>query len=201
VPFYVKHFKDGTKNPIPYLTLDWITKWKSRDYGNVQDKLNRLKEKAPDKNKEYYQNTIDFIKHIGYFDSISRGKYIRSNYCRMDIIKEEFLKMLNFPVIIKSKSGKFKYVKILSFSNKSSQHKVLIDDNVFFVDFEDIDKLKSLQEKRDDAPPLSEIGHILQNIHKDQIEYIDFALYDPNKFKKPKRLKKRKGKWKGKGIK
>ena len=195
VPLYLKHLKEGTKSAIPYLTLDWITKWKNKGYGNLDEKLNKLKEEAPEKNKEYYQITIDFIKHTEYFDSKARGSFIRCNYHRIEKVKKyDFKKLHGHSVVIKTKPGNFKYVKIVYMPKEAfaEQHKACFDDDLFFIDFEDRYKFSEFLKGRKEHPfSLSEMRDmemhdILKTINKDEIDYIDYVVYDPGKFKKPK---------------
>ncbi len=192
VPLYLKHLKEDLKSASPYLTLDWITKWQNKGYSNLVERLVELEKKAPQKNKEYYKATIDFIKYTEYYDLKSRGQFIRCNFFRIiDVNKYEFQKFHNHQVVIRTKRGEFKYVKVIHLPSEAfeEQHRASADKVIFFIDSKDKDKLSEfLLSRNNESFSLEEIGKmesqcILKNIYKDEIDYIDYMVYDLSKFK------------------
>jgi hypothetical protein len=192
IGIYLKHLKEGTKSAIPYLTLDWISKWKNKGFGNLEEKLNKLKEKAPEKNKEYYQNTVDFIKHTEYFDSQARGRFLRCDYNHIvDIRKYNFKKLHAYPVILKTKNGTFKYVQIVYVPKEAFADETCFEKELLFIDFENREEFSAFLKGRNEEPfSPSELVGLLKSIDKDEIDYIDYVVYDLDKFRPPKAFEK-----------
>ena len=88
VPLFCEHYKETMKVSFPYLTLDWVSRWKEKKYPDLLSIIEEFRSKAPEKNKVYYDNTLDFIKFSTLHSHQDRAVFLRSKGYRIkDAIK------------------------------------------------------------------------------------------------------------------
>lgn len=102
VPLFCEHFKPEMNLTFPYLTLDWVSRWRARRNPDLISTLEKLRKKAPEKNKAYYDNTIDFASYVDLDDFQTRADFLRTTaYHVLDISKIKLDKMPPRPAILK----------------------------------------------------------------------------------------------------
>ncbi len=191
VPSYCKHLKHGLESALPYLTLDWVDRWKSKGNPDLEVTLKKMMESAPEKNKEYYQNTINFIKFSEHHDSKSRALFLHSSYYRLDAKDFDSNLYENRFVIVKTnnsnektKDGKFINGRIFSFNEETLLKNPGLPEacanNIFIIKWEDTKKVDDILQSND-VCRFNEIFLLIQVIEKDKISYIDFIVSDPTK--------------------
>lgn len=189
VPLFCEHYKDEMKVAFPYLTLDWITRWKEKKFPDIISVLEKLKSIAPEKNKIYYDNTINFVKYTELDDVHSRAIFLRTTTYRIKNLEEFDLHRLHMqPVILKVKKEIPHCGFVLTFPEelirRNKSFKAFIKDNIIFVNRlyrkEMIDFFSTLGEKQLN---LGDAGFI-QQVSKKHVEYIDMFHYDEKKYDK-----------------
>lgn len=197
VPLFCQHLKEDTKYAMPYLTLDWINRWKTKNYPDLKSCLTSLMERAPEKNKSYYQNTIDFINHVEHFKMPDRCVFLRSN--PHEISKLHDKKPSQFylrPIILKSKSNGFHSGYLFDLPEKLIDSikglKEFIKKSWLFVDTSDYDKMiefyNSLRNGTWDLKKLT----FVKDFRVDDIEYIHMFFYDRKLYGKGRSLGEKK---------
>lgn len=197
VPTYCNHFKKGTASASPYLTLDWIDRWHSKEYPDLEITLVNLMNLAPEENKEYYQNTIDFIKFSEQQDTKSRALFLHSNYYRLDakdfnsnIFENRFVIIKTKNSNEKTKDSEFIYGRIFSFNEETLLKNPGLTEactyNLFIIKWEDTKKVDDIFQSND-VSRFNEIFSFMQVIERDKISYIDCIVSDPTEYEEHKK--------------
>lgn len=196
VPAFCSHFKKELDQATPYLTVDWINRWKEKKYPDLETTLKKLMEAAPDKNKEYYQNTIDFINFIDTQDSNQRARFLRSTYYRCnDVTKFNAQDCHMATAIIKAKNGQFIDCVIIAFDPEIMPHtfKEFFDNNIVFIRLAELEASRNyLKERAKEFLTLQQAFAYHRAIHRDNILYLDIIAYCGSKKRKQRTSKKRK---------
>lgn len=195
VPAFCSHFKKELDQAFPYLSIDWITRWKENKYPDLETTLNKLMEAAPEKNKEYYQNTIDFINFAESQDGKRRAQFIRSKFYRCNdaaLFDSQNCHMVT--AIIKTKSGQFIDCVIVAFDPEIMPHelKQFFDSNIVFIRLDELETARNyFKERAKEMISLNQQFAYHKAINKANILYIDIVAKTSKK-KEQKERKKRK---------
>lgn len=100
VPLYCEHFKPAMKLTFPYLTLDWVTRWKEKRYPDLLPILESLKENAPDINKVYYENTINFVHYASLDDLQERRIFLRAQGYHIEDVSKVDVQHLHMQLLV-----------------------------------------------------------------------------------------------------
>lgn len=185
VPLYCQHFKPEMPLTFPYLTLDWVNRWKARKNPDLVSVLNTLKEKAPDKNKVYYDNTLDFISYVDFDPFEARAVFLRATTYHVRNLGNVYLDKLppDHPVILKLTGEVPLCGHIINFPEDvlaaSAELRQLLERNILFVRRMDYAKfLASLPNAPGVEFDLATSGVVLQ-VERQNVEFIDIFNYDP----------------------
>jgi hypothetical protein len=184
VPLFCEHFKPEMKLTFPYLTLDWVSRWRAKGNPDVISTLEVMRAKAPEKNKAYYDNTIAFAKYVDLDDLQTRGQFLRATaYHVLNIRKVRLDAIPHRPVVLKVVNEIPHCGFILNFTPKilsaSKELGDLLENNVLFVKRLDYPKfLASLPDTPGTGFNLSASGVVL-SVEKKHVEYIDMFNLDP----------------------
>jgi len=185
VSLFCEHYKEEMPLMSPYLTLDWVTRWKSKNYPDLVSTLEKLKEKAPEKNKVYYDNTIKFVDYISLDDFQTRGVFLRSKGYRINDIRAINLSALHLlPIVLKVKNEIPHSGFILTFPDEAlnSTLRGLLDENILFVNRLDYNRMiEYFSDFGKKELRLNEAGFIYQ-IKKEYVEYLDVFHYDETRY-------------------
>jgi len=91
VPLFCEHFKPEMKLTFPYLTLDWVSRWRAKANPDLIHTLEAMKAKAPEKNKPYYDNTLAFVKFTELDDLEVRGQFLAPQRIESSTLRESNL--------------------------------------------------------------------------------------------------------------
>lgn len=194
VPAFCNHLKYDLADAIPYLTVDWITRWKSKQYPDLKKILTKMMVSAPDRNKEYYQNTIDFINFTDTQDNKRRAQFLRSKFYRCnDVTKFDSQNCHMATAIIRAKNGQFFDGVIVSFSPDIMQQglKEFFDNNIVFIRLAELENARNyFKERANELLGIDQQFAYHNAINKTDIMYIDIVAN--NAVEKQSRRKKRK---------
>lgn len=188
VPSYCNHLKKGVDSATPYLTLDWIARWQSKGNPDLETTLRNLMSNAPNKNKEYYQNTIDFIKFSEQHDTKNRALFLHSKYYRLKandfdskLFEDTFVIVKTKDSDDKTKDGEFIYGRIFVFNEETILNNPGLNEacisNLFLFKWEYIEKVDDIL-KNKDPKHLNDIFNFMLVIAKEKISYIDCIIYE-----------------------
>lgn len=192
VPLFCEHFKEGMPLTSPYLTLDWVTRWKSKDYPDLTSILEKLREKAPEKNKVYYDNTINFVDFTSLGDLQARAVFMRSKGYRVNDIRAVDLSALHLlPVVLKVKNEIPHSGFVLTFPEEvlNSELRRLLNKNILFVNLLDYKRMiEYFSDLGAKELRLNEAGFIYQ-VKKKYVEHLDVFHYDSARYENPESQK------------
>jgi hypothetical protein len=183
VPLYCEHYKEEMKPFDSYLTLDWMARWKEKNYPDIVPVLENMKDKAPEKNKIYYDNTINFVSHASQFDLQTRGVFLKANSSRIEGVGRVNVNDLHGRLLILKAATEIPHSGfILAFSDEILQSneelRNLLSNNFLFVKFLDrnrmIEFLSKMGKKKLD---LADAG-FFYTVEKKHVEYLDIFHYD-----------------------
>jgi hypothetical protein len=196
VPAFCNHLKNDLEEAIPYLTVDWVSRWKSKNYRDLGNVLGEMMISAPEKNKEYYQNTIDFINFTDTQDKTRRRQFLRSKYYRCnDAIKFDSRNCHMATAIIRAKNGQFFDGAIIGFSPEVHKGlKEFFDNNIVFIRLAELENARNyFKERANERLDITQQFAYHNAINKADILYIDIVAYNAVEKQKPRpRKKKRK---------
>lgn len=183
VPLYCEHFKEEMKLSYPYLTLDWVTRWKERNYLDLISVLEKMKEKAPARNKVYYDNTINFVHYASLDDFQARAVFLRAKSYRIKDVGNVDVGYLHMRLLILKVVNEIPHSGfIFTFSEQilksSKELRNLLSNNFLFVRRLDRDRMiKFSSETGKKKLNLRDAGFIYQ-VEKKYVEYLDIFHYD-----------------------
>jgi hypothetical protein len=185
VPLFCEHIKKETTVAFPYLTLDWVRRWRARQSSDLVSVLRDLKERAPLKNKIYYDNTIDFVSYVELDSLEARDAFLRAKCYRVKNLSKVKLDALEArqPIVLKVKDEIPHSGHILNLPTEvidaSPGLRELFDQNILFVKRLDWSTfIASLPEGPGVGFDLATSGVVLQ-VAKANVEYIDIFNLDP----------------------
>ena len=172
------------KLTFPYLTLDWVGRWRAKGNPDVVSTLEAMRAKAPEKDKAYYDNTIAFVKYADLDDFKNRADFLRTTaYHVLNLGRIKLDEMPLRPVVVKVVNEFPHCGFILKFPpeilSASKEPGKLTENNVLFVKRLDYPKfLASLPDTRGTGFDLSASGAVL-SVEKKHVEYLDVFNLDP----------------------
>lgn len=183
VPLFCQHFKSEMPLTYPYLTLDWVHRWTAQQNPDLVSTLQSLKERAPEANKAYYDNTIDFVTYVDYDPFEARAVFLRATTYHVKNLSKVNLDKLppTHPVVIKVKGEIPRCVHLINEEvlEPSPQLRDLLEHSMLFVNRRDHSKfLEMLSNAAGRNFDLTASGVVFQ-VEKRHIEYIDLFNYDP----------------------
>lgn len=183
VPLFCEHFKTTMRLSIPYLTLDWVNRWRSGTDDLIQ-LLEALKARAPNANKAYYDNTIAFVRYRELDNDQARAQYLRATTYRVRALDKVNLDAIrNRPVILKVRDEIPHCGFLLIFPdevvNSSPELKNLSDESLLFVQRLDYESFLDQLPASGGAFNLGESGVVL-TVAKQHVEYLDVFNLDPS---------------------
>jgi hypothetical protein len=187
VPLFCEHFKEEMPLTFPYLTLDWVTRWKSKNYPNLASTIEKLREKAPEKNKVYYDNTSKFVGYTELYDFHMKAVFLRSDFYRIKNIATVDLSDLYLrPLVLKVTNEIPHSGLILTFPEEilstSEELRRLLDENLLFVNLLDYNRMSEyFADLGKKELHLNEAGFIYQ-VEKKHVEYLDVFHYDKTQY-------------------
>ena len=183
VPLFCEHFKPEMKITFPYLTLDWVGRWRAQGNSDVISVLEAMRSKAPEKNKSYYDNTIAFVKFRDLDDLRIRGQFLHATaYHVTNIGRLPLHAWPHRPVILKVFNQIPRCGFLLTFSSEildmSKELADLVENNLLFVKRLDYSLyLESLPDTPGAGFDLSASGVVLM-VEKKHVEYLDVFELD-----------------------
>jgi hypothetical protein len=188
VPLFCDHYKDEMPSMSPYLTLDWVTRWKTKNYPDLVSTLEALREKAPEKNKAYYDNTIKFAHYTTLDDFPTREAFLRSKGYRITDVSRVNLRALHLHPLILKLTGEVPHSGfILTFPEEvlTDELRKLFDKTILFVDRVDHDRMiEYFSDLGKKELRLNEAGFIYR-VEKENVEYVDVFHYDETRYGDP----------------
>ena len=184
VPLFCEHFKPTMEVTFPYLTLDWVSRWRTGDTADLIRLLESMRDRAPEPNRTYYDNTIAFTRYRELDDDQARRQYLRSSSFRVRNLEKVNLKALSGrPIILKVRNAIPHCGFVLSFPDSrvaaSKKLKSLLDDNLLFVRRLDYGTyLDTLPKTPGAAFNLGDSGAVWIAA-KEGVEYLDVFIRDP----------------------
>jgi hypothetical protein len=185
VPLFCQHHKETMKLSFPYLTLDWVSRWNARQNADLLTTLQNLRDRAPEKNKAYYDNTIDFTKYTFLDDSKARAAFLRARGYHVKDLQKVRLNALTpqHPVVMKVKGDILCCGHILSLPPEVLASSPVLADlfatNVVFVNRLDYGTfVASLPDKPGVDFDLVASG-VVRMVAKTNVEFIDVFNCDP----------------------
>lgn len=183
VPLFCEHFKTTMKVSIPYLTLDWVNRWRSGT-DDLIHLLEAMKERAPDANKPYYDNTIAFVRYRELDDNRARAQYLHATTYRVrDLDKVNLNAIRSRPVVLKVRDEIPHCGFLLIFPdevvNSSPEMKSLVGEGLLFVQRLDYQRFLDQLPASGGAFNLGESGVVL-TVAKQHVEYLDVFNLDPS---------------------
>ena len=185
VPLFCQHRKEAMKLTFPYLTLDWVTRWNARQSADLVATLQNLRNRAPEKNKVYYDTTIDFVRYGRLDDSRARAAFLHARGYHVTNMQKVHLEALDpaHPVVLKVK-GEIPYCgHILSLPKEvldaSPELGELFERDVVFVKRLDYEAfVASLPDEAGVSLDLAASG-VVMKAEKTNVEFIDVFNCDP----------------------
>lgn len=185
VPLFCEHYKEAMPLTSPYMTLDWVARWKSKNYPDLISTLEELKKKAPEKNKVYYDNTINFVGYTSLDNSKSREIFLRTKSYRINDIRAIDSRVLHLrPIVLKVKDDIPHSGFILTFPEVFLTDKLreLLDENILFVNRLDYNKMiRYFSDLGKKELRLNEADFVYR-AEKKYVEYIDVFQYDKSRY-------------------
>jgi hypothetical protein len=184
VPLFCEHFKPEMKTSLPYLTLDWVGRWRLKANPDVITMLESMKAKAPEKNKVYYDNTISFVTFRDLDDLQIRGQFLHATTYRVvNLSKIRLDAAPHCPVVLKVVNEIPHCGFILKFPpdvlRANTPLRELVESNVLFVKRLDYPKfVANLSDAPGSGFDLSKSG-VVWSVEKKHVEYLDLFNLDP----------------------
>jgi len=185
VPLFCEHFKSDMKLTFPYLTLDWVSRWRAKANPDIIATLEAMKAKAPEKNKPYYDNTIAFVKFAELDDLEVRGQFLRATTYRvLNLARIKLDAMPPRPVVLKV-IGEIPHCGFVlklppEMSEASKELRNLFEKEILLVKRLDYPKfIESLPDTPGTAFNLAASGVVL-SVEKKDVEFLDVFNLDPN---------------------
>lgn len=183
VPLFCEHFKSTMELSIPYLTLDWVRRWRNGT-DDLIHLLEEMKASAPDANKAYYENTIAFVRYRELDDDQARAQYLRATTYRVRALgKVNLNAILNRPVVLKVRDEIPHCGFLLIFPdevvNSSPELKSLTDEGLLFVQRLDYQQFVDQLPASGGAFNLGNSGVVL-TVAKQHVEFLDVFNLDPS---------------------
>ena len=182
VPLFCEHFKSDMKLTFPYLTLDWVSRWRAKANPDI---IATLEAKAPEKNKPYYDNTIAFVKFAELDDLEVRGQFLRATTYRvLNLARIKLDAMPPRPVVLKV-IGEIPHCGFVlklppEMSEASKELRNLFEKEILLVKRLDYPKfIESLPDTPGTAFNLAASGVVL-SVEKKDVEFLDVFNLDPN---------------------
>jgi hypothetical protein len=193
VPLYTKHYKNIVQCPRPYLALDWVTRWKKKGYGNLEDILVKMQESSPKAVKEYYQNTIDFIKFTERHQNKFRWRFLQSDFIRSPKFSELYyhdIHQLTHQIIFgRQDNGDFFSGLWITFPKETLKgtwfFKRHYNKNLLYLPFDAYDYFDEDSKAKTLQYTMFKKNQPLKAIPYKNIDYIDILSYDKTKIKMP----------------
>jgi hypothetical protein len=186
VPLFCEHLKKEMKVTFPYLTLDWVRRWRVRQQSDLVSVLKDLKDRAPLKNKIYYDNTIDFVRYVDLDSPEARAAFLHAKGYRVRNLLKVKLDALDprQPIVLKVKDDSPHSGHILNLPTEvldaSPGLRELFDTNILFVKRLDYPTfVASLPTEPGVGFNLAASGVVLQ-VAKANVEYVDVFNLDPS---------------------
>jgi hypothetical protein len=177
VPAFCDHLKRDLEDAVPYLAVDWISRWKERQYPALEGVLRRLMASAPEKNKEYYQHTIDFSRFANSQESSLRETFLRSRYLRCpDPSKFDAQLCHMATAIIRTTSGEFIDCAVVAFDPGiwPEELKAVFEKSIVFIRLFELETARQyFKERANSLLSVSESFAYHRAIDKASIAYID----------------------------
>jgi hypothetical protein len=185
VPLYCEHFKPGMKLSVPYLTLDWVNRWKAAPRPDVTTVLDDLKRKSPPAKSAYYDRTSDFVRHVDLDPLEARAVFLRATTYRVRNLAKANLHLLGpeHPVVLKV-AGETPHSGYLINAAKGALEadadlRELCERNILFVKRLDYPAfMASLPSEPGASFDLAASGVVMQ-VERQHVEYVDVFNYDP----------------------
>lgn len=185
VPLFCQHRKEAMKLTFPYLTLDWVTRWNARQSADLVDTLQNLRNRAPEKNKVYYDTSIDFAKYARLDNSKARAAFLHARGYHVTSLQKVHLEALGpeHPVVLKVKGEVPHCGHILSLPKEvldsSPGLGELFERYVLFVKRLDYDAfVASLPDESGVSFDLAASG-VVMKAAKTDVEFVDVFNCDP----------------------
>jgi thiol-disulfide isomerase/thioredoxin len=173
------------KLTFPYLTLDWVSRWRAKANPDIIATLEAMKAKAPEKNKPYYDNTIAFVKFAELDDLEVRGQFLRATTYRvLNLARIKLDAMPPRPVVLKV-IGEIPHCGFVlklppEMSEASKELRNLFEKEILLVKRLDYPKfIESLPDTPGTAFNLAASGVVL-SVEKKDVEFLDVFNLDPN---------------------
>lgn len=185
VPLFCEHFKPEMKLTLPYLTLDWVGRWRAKANPDLIATLDAMKAKAPEKNKPYYDNTIAFVKYSDLDDFKARGQFLRATAYRVLNRARIILDAMPPRLVVLKIINEIPHCGfVLTFPPESleanQELRDLVEKNILFVKRLDYPKfLESLPDASGTEFDLA-ASEVVLSIEKKDVEYLDIFDLDPN---------------------
>lgn len=183
VPGYYKQYEKDTHVKYSQLTLDWISRWKSKGYPDIKETLERMMNSVEESYKPYYQNTIDFISFSECQSDQVRRLFIHGDSYLINLHDFNAKEFDHEYVIIKKNNGEYIYGRIMIFDNSMiAGYEDLLGyfDNYLFIvkgdRIQDIDHF--LRENKNTGIELNELMSFIEVVNKYDIMKINCILYD-----------------------
>lgn len=183
VPLYCEHLKKEATLSTPYLTLDWVSRWKEKNYPDLISTLEKLKAKAPEKNKVYYDNTIAFINYSALDDFRTRAAFLRAEGFRITNVgkinvRDLHMRLLILKVVNENPHSGFIFTFPDQIVESNKILRELLKNKFLFVNRLDYNRLiEYFSELGKKELRLHEAGFIYQ-VEKKHVEYLDVFNYD-----------------------
>jgi|GEM_PF-1261973 len=185
VPLFCEHFKSEMKLTFPYLTLDWVSRWRAKANPDLFVTLEALKAKAPEKNKSYYDNTIAFVKFAELDDLEVRGQFLRATTYRILTLSRIRLEAMPLRPVVLKVVNEIPYCGFVltlppEVLEANKELRDLFEKRILFVKRLDYPKfIESLPDTPGAGFDLAASGVVL-SVEKKDVEYLDVFNLDPN---------------------